>query len=171
MKKKTAVFIDGSNLFYIEKSLNFNISFKRFAEYLNKTYDIYNMFYYTGINLDDKKETDFLDDLTMAGYTVRQKALKIIRTGPREEDIVKKANLDIEIVVDMINTVDHYDRLILISGDSDFVRALELIRSHGKEIWVISQKGHIAKELINVADKYIDIEKLKQFIQRGRPKY
>jgi len=35
-----------------------------------------------------------------------------------------KANLDIEIVVDMFNTVEQYDRVVLFSGDGDFERAI-----------------------------------------------
>lgn len=168
MNTKTAVFIDGSNLFYIEKSLNFNISFEKLADYFHTHFNIYNIFYYTGVDPEDQKEVDFLDKMSMNGITVRKKPLKIIRTGPRPEDIVKKANLDIEIVVDMINTRDLYDRVILISGDSDFVRALELIRSHGKEIFVMAEHGHIAKELVNCSDKYMNISDLRQFIQKRR---
>lgn len=165
---RTAVFIDGANLFYVEKSLDFNISFEKLSTYFHRNFNIYNIYYYTGVDLEDEKENDFLDNLAYLGMTVRKKPLKIIRTGPNENDIIKKANLDIEIVIDMINTCNLYDRLILISGDSDFVRALELIRSHGKEIFVMSERGHIAKELINAADSYMDISKIKHLIYKKK---
>lgn len=165
---RTAVFIDGANLFYVEKSLDFNISFERLAYYFHHNFNIYNIYYYTGVDLEDEKENEFLDGLAHFGITVRKKPLKIIKTGPLETDIIKKANLDVEMVVDMINTVPLYDRLILVSGDSDFVRALELIRSHGKEIYVMSERGHIAKELLNAADSYMDISKIKNLIFKKR---
>lgn len=165
---RTGVFIDGANLFYVEKSLDFNISFERLAQYFHSNFNIYNIFYYTGVDPEDEKENEFFDSLFNYGMTVRKKPLKIIRTGPNEGDIIKKANLDIEMVVDMINTLNLYDRLILVSGDSDFVRALELIRSHGKEIFVMSEKGHIAKELINAADSYIDISNIKRLIYKKK---
>jgi uncharacterized LabA/DUF88 family protein len=43
----------------------------------------------------------------------------------------KKANLDIEIVLDIFNTIDHYDMAVFISGDGDFERVLRLLKARG----------------------------------------
>jgi len=47
----------------------------------------------------------------------------------------------IEIVVDMFNTVEQYDRVVLFSGDGDFERAIELLRSKSTHITVVSTEG------------------------------
>lgn len=41
------------------------------------------------------------------------------------------------------------------SGDSDFERAVELLRSRGKRIYVVSAKAVLSRELSYVADKPI----------------
>jgi uncharacterized LabA/DUF88 family protein len=79
----------------------------------------------------------------------------------------QKANLDIEIVVDMFNTVDQYDRVILFSGDGDFERAIELLRSKNTHITVVSTEGMIARELRNATDRYIDLNDLRKDIEKS----
>lgn len=161
-KKVAALFIDAENLYYIQKGLGWQVDFLKLVEFLEKHFELYNSFFYTVVDKtsDSAKEKDiFLDSLSFAGYTVRRKMLKIIQAGDKT---IKKGNVDIEMVVDMFNTKDLYDVAILFSGDSDFERALELLRSNGKEIIVISAKGYVAKELINVADRYVDLSTMKK---------
>ncbi len=59
----------------------------------------------------------------------------MIRDQDTGERIIK-GNLDTEILLDMVNTVDNYDVAFLCSGDSDFERAVDLLRSRGKRIYV-----------------------------------
>ena len=72
----------------------------------------------------------------------------------------------IEIVIDMFNTVDQYDRVILFSGDGDFERAIELLRSKNTHITVVSTEGMIARELRNATDRYIDLNDIRDSIEK-----
>lgn len=79
----------------------------------------------------------------------------------------KKANLDIEIVLDMFNTIDSYDIAVLVSGDGDFDRALQLLKARGKRSIVISTTGFIAGELRATAGRhYIDLKDLEADIKK-----
>lgn len=164
MKKVAALFIDAENLFFTQKN-GWPIDFERLYAFFAQHYSIYNAFFYTVVdpsheeNYEEKKQ--FLDNLAFEGYTVRSKLVKLIRAGDK---VMRKGNVDIEMVVDMFNTRDLYDVVILFSGDSDFERALELLRTYGKEVLVVSAKGSVARELINAADKYIDLEVIKEEI-------
>jgi uncharacterized LabA/DUF88 family protein len=75
--------------------------------------------------------------------------------------------LDIEIVIDMFNTVEQYNRVVLLSGDGDFERAIELLRSKNTHITVVSTEGMIARELRNVTDQYIDLNTLRSEIEKS----
>ena len=67
----------------------------------------------------------------------------------------------------MFNTVDNYDKAILLSGDGDFERALELLRSRGKEICVVSTQNWIAAELrMAVGSHFLDLQDLRDKIER-----
>lgn len=80
--------------------------------------------------------------------------MKVIRDSDTGERIIK-GNLDTEIVLDMVNTVDNYDVAFLFSGDSDFERAVDLLRSRGKRIYVVTARAQLSRELSYVADKPI----------------
>lgn len=164
---KTALFVDGVNMFYAQKKLGWHLDYKRILHYFVPNPEhLYNAFYYTGVqNPTEPKEENFLNALTMMGYTVRRKRVKVIFDLDSGEEI-RKANLDTEMVVDMFNTVDNYARAIVFSGDSDFERALELLRTKGKEIIVVSTRGMVAIELINSADRYYDLQYLREEFEK-----
>jgi len=167
-EKVTALFLDGANLHFIQKKLGWEIDFEKLYNHFAKETNLYNAFYYTAVDKDSATYTEsqqFLDNLSFVGYTVRTKDIKIIRAGFKE---VRKGNLDIEIVIDMFNTKDLYDRAILFSGDSDFERALELLRTYGKEIEVVSSRGFVARELLNAADKYQDLAHMRTILEKTK---
>lgn len=56
---------------------------------------------------------------------------------------------------------------ILISGDGDFERALQLLKSRGKEVKVISTRGSVASELVHTTGiNYIDLLAIKETVER-----
>lgn len=127
-------------------------------------------FYYIGQDAPpEARQQAFLDALPTMGYSLITKQIKTIydtKTGTTK----KKANLDIEIVLDMFNTIDHYDMAVLISGNGDFERALTLLRARGKQLLVIATEGFIARELRGVAGRhYIDMQNIKSDIERIKP--
>lgn len=65
-----------------------------------------------------------------------------------------------ELAFEMVEIADRYDTAILISGDSDFAVPIGRIKKKGKRIIVMATRGHISKELLELA-KYIDLRKLK----------
>ena len=159
---RAALFIDAANVFYAQKTMGWEIDFEKVYQYFNKHFALYNAFYYSAEpqeNEDDKRLE--YQRFSLMGYTMRTKPLKEIRDA-KGRIAVKKANLDIEMAVDMFATQSNYDIAILFTGDSDFVRAVELLRMNGKQIFVFSTKGHSGMELINASDKFMDFQALKE---------
>jgi uncharacterized LabA/DUF88 family protein len=74
--------------------------------------------------------------------------------------------LDVELTIDILETKDKYDTLILLSGDSDFEPLLQLMKmKYRKRCLVMATKHSISIELIKCA-KYIDLKKLKMQIEK-----
>jgi uncharacterized LabA/DUF88 family protein len=166
---RVALFIDGANVFYTEKTLGWSIDFRKVYEYFDQKFALYNAFYYAAeAPEDDEENRKKLRELNFMGYTLRLKKLKEIRDSSSKV-VLRKANLDIEMVVDMFSTKDNYDLAVLFSGDSDFVRAVELLRTYGKQIFVFSTKGHSALELINASDKFFDFVDMKKIFGAEKP--
>lgn len=165
---RVAIFVDGANMFYAQRSLGWFIDWKALLHRLIQERTLYNAFYYTAVNPKRPNDEGFYRYLTHVGYTVRRKALKRIH-DPEGGQYIEKANLDIEMVVDMFNTIPLYDEAVLCTGDSDFERAIELLRSKGKVITVLSTLHHISLELRNAADRYVDVAEWRPWVERELP--
>jgi uncharacterized LabA/DUF88 family protein len=75
-----------------------------------------------------------------------------------------KANFDIELAVDILTMSDRLDVVVLMSGDGDFRRVVELVASRGVRVEVVAFGESVAQELKGVADLYIDLaDHLKEF--------
>jgi uncharacterized LabA/DUF88 family protein len=154
-------------MFYAQQKNGWFFDPRKILEYFTRDPEVrlVNAFWYTGLK-DSQDQRGFRDALISLGYTVRTKLLKEYYddTSGRYS---QKANLDIEIVIDMFNTVEQYNRVVLFSGDGDFERAIELLRSKNTHITVVSTEGMIARELRNVTDQYIDLNHLRGEIEKS----
>ena len=165
-KNRISIFVDGNNMFYAQQKNGWFFDPRRLLTYLTRDPNVtlINAFWYTGLK-DSQDQRGFRDALISLGYTVRTKILKEYYDDASGR-YSQKANLDIEIVVDMFNTVDQYDRVVLLSGDGDFERAIELLRSKNTHITVISTEGMIARELRNATDRYVDLNDIRDQIEK-----
>ena len=166
---RVSVFVDGANFFVMQRDgLKWFADPKKMLEYIENRYgEIADAFYYIGRDAPpDARQQAFLSALPEMGFSVVTKQIKTIydsKTGT----IRKKANLDIEIVLDMFNTIDSYDLAVLVSGDGDFDRALQLLKARGKRTVVISTENFIATELRATAGRhFIDLATLETEIKK-----
>lgn len=167
--QRVSIFVDGANMYYAQKKLGWYIDFRKVLQFFGRDAGnvVSEAYYYTGADSQSKnRDVAFHEYLMYSGYTVRTKAIKQMVDDTTGE-IVEKANLDIELVIDMFNTVTLYETCILMSGDGDFERALELVRSKGKRIAVVAHPEMTARELRNVAGRnYFDLRDLDRAIAR-----
>ncbi|MBW4476614.1 MAG: NYN domain-containing protein [Tolypothrix brevis GSE-NOS-MK-07-07A] len=164
---RLSIFVDGNNMFYAQQKNGWFFDPRRVLEYFRNEHQetaLINAFWYTGLK-DPQDQRGFRDALISLGYTVRTKILKEYYDDSSGR-YSQKANLDIEIVVDMFNTVEQYDRVVLFSGDGDFERAIELLRGKNTYITVVSTEGMIARELRNATDRYIDLNDIRDKIEK-----
>jgi len=167
-RKRVSIFVDGANMFYTQKKgLGWFFDPAKLLRVLKADDDLTDAYWFMGMKQPpDPRDENFVRFLAYAGYVVRTKGLKTIYDSETGET-TQKANLDVEIVMDMFNTVDNFDKVILLSGDGDFERALELLRSRGKEICVVSTQNWIAAELrMAVGSHFLDLQDLRDKIER-----
>lgn len=81
-----------------------------------------------------------------------------------------KGSMDIELAVDMLETADHVDHLVLFSGDGDFRSLIAAVQRKGRKVSVIStlttQPPMISDDLRRQADSFIDLNTLRISIGR-----
>ena len=157
---RVAIFIDGSNLFYAALHLGIEIDYTKLLCCLTGNARLLRAFFYTGIDRTNEKQQGFLLWMRRNGYRVVTKDLIQFPDGS------KKANLDVEIAVDMMLLADHFDTAILVSGDGDLACAVDAVTYRGVRVEVVSLRSMTSDSLINVADCYIDLDTIKQNIQK-----
>src|SRR5690606_19764015 len=152
---RIALFVDGANMDGACRAAGYFVDYGKARKFFQASGSCYAAFYYTAdFSAQDPLQQRFLDYLSHAGFIIRRKPLKVIRDEETGERFVK-INLDTEIVLDMLTTADNYDIAFLFSGDSDFERAVELLRSRGKRVYVVTSRRSLSRELAYVADKPI----------------
>lgn len=155
--KRISVFVDGANFFYLQRDcLKWWIDPSKLLDWIGQRGVVVDATYYASVDEENSSQASYLKALYHMGYSVQRKSIKKY-----------KANLDIEIVLDMFNTVNNYDEAILVSGDVDFLRALQSLRARGKQFMVLSSHGFVAQELRQLAGMhYVDLASLRDEIAK-----
>ena len=166
LKGRVLVMIDAANLESSVKDLGWWIDYVKLRNLFNSEtlIEIRNHCVHHGVDNQNK----FFTFLKKNKFTLITKSLKIIKQEDISKDNLRKANFDVEIAVDALEMANKFDTLVLFSGDSDFDYLVKNLRNKGKKVIVVSTKYHIAKELITSGNKYVDLKKLKVFIERKR---
>jgi uncharacterized LabA/DUF88 family protein len=161
---RVAIFIDGSNLFYAALQLGIEIDYTKLLLCLTDGSRLLRAFFYTGVDRTNEKQQGFLLWMRRNGYRVISKELVQLPDGS------KKANLDVEIAVDMMALIGSYDTAVLVSGDGDLAYAVDAASYRGVRVEVVSLRSMTSDHLINVADRYVDLEAIKEDIMKvSRP--
>jgi uncharacterized LabA/DUF88 family protein len=66
----------------------------------------------------------------------------------------------------MMALVGAYDTAVLVSGDGDLAYAVNAVSYRGARVEVVSLRSMTSDSLINVSDRYIDLETIKEDIQK-----
>ena len=168
--EKTALFIDGANLYATAKTLGFDIDYKRLLREFQSRGYLLRAFYYTAVIEDQEYSSirPLIDWLDYNGYTVVTKPTKefIDASGRRKV----KGSMNIELAVNAMELTGHIDQMFLFSGDGDFRPLLESVQRRGVHVTVIStitsQPPMAADELRRQADVFVDLAELKSKLGR-----
>jgi uncharacterized LabA/DUF88 family protein len=167
---RTALFIDGANLYSTARALGFDIDYKRLLTEFQGRGSILRAFYYTTL-IEDQEFVSLrplIDWLGYNGYTAVTKLSKeFVDAGGRRR---VKGSMNIELAVHAMELADHVDAMFLFSGDGDFRPLLEAVQRRGVHVTVVStlasQPPMVADELRRQADAFLDLAELKPKIGR-----
>ena len=160
MSKNVAVFVDVANIFYAAKAAGVDIDYVTLLKASSAGRDLVRAYAYTGLDPDNENQRNFHDFLRRHGYKVVSKDIRKYGDGK------VKANLDIELVVDMMKTARNLDIAIVISGDGDFAPAIRAVQEMGVRVEVVSFRGNTSSDLIDVADQFTDITQIAK-VEKG----
>lgn len=170
-KKRAIVFVDGNNWYHNVKKVvkkpraldfekigklvcgRFGLEFKG-VRYYNSVPDI---------DLGEEnyyKHMVFLAGLKRKGVEVNTRRLKVIRSNGKKLRVEK--GVDVKIASDMIDFClvnDDCDVCILISGDADFLPAMNVIKRQGREVITASVGRGYSRDLRSGDFRYVVLKK------------
>jgi len=155
---RSGVFIDFSNLFrsigkkdeVTNEKINYDICYIKLRQFLKEQHNspvFYNV--YACVDTIPKiepyitralKHKRFLKFLSGVGYNVIQKDLKYLQN-------TTKCDTDVEITMDLHKFDPDIDNIILFTGDSDFLKAVQHFQSKGKYVHIYAFKCSLSWEL------------------------
>jgi uncharacterized LabA/DUF88 family protein len=171
MATRVGLFVDGNNVFYMQKEQGWWINWRKLRSYFGEHQgnEITECFYFTGMpHYSDaeqiEKQRAFNKRLTQMGYTVVPKELKVVGTTPGGEEI-RKANLDIEMTLRIMQGMPHYDQAVLVEGDGDFTCLVDYLRANGKNVLVVAMPNRLATELRNAAHRTVLLKDIRAEVE------
>jgi uncharacterized LabA/DUF88 family protein len=168
--EKTAVFIDGANLYAATRGLGFDIDYRRLSSFFKENTHLLRMYYYSALlDTEDYSPLKPLTDwLAYNGYSLISKPAKEFTDATGRKRI--KGNMDIELAIDMLELAPKIEHAVLFSGDSDFRRLVEAVQRQGVRVTVIStiktNPPMIADELRRQADAFIELFDMQGHVAR-----
>ncbi|MDZ7627698.1 MAG: NYN domain-containing protein [Parvularculaceae bacterium] len=174
--EKTALFIDGANLYKAARALGFDMDYKSLLAKSRSGSQLVRAYYFTSIQEDRDQDYSplrpLVDWLDYNGYTMVTKLSREFTDANGRKRF--KGSTDIELAVEMMALAPKLDHIILFTGNGDFRRAIEAVQAQGVRVTVVStiksQPPMASDELRRQADRFIDLAELEKEIGRvGAP--
>ena len=165
--KKIAVFIDVQNIQQVFEKQGAEIRYDKLKQHLVDKYKKENgeIIKYTALiplrELDENR-LKLIDAISLSGYRVLSKMAK------DRPDGTVKANMDVEMALEIVAMSDYVDEIVIVTGDSDFEPLIHYLSRRGKKILLIGPgRGPTAIEIIRASDEFENLDEIKDIVRAG----
>jgi len=151
--EKIAIFVDVQNIYYTTRdTYGRQFNYREFWQRISAEGDIVTAYAYA-ISRGDDKQTKFQDALRHIGFEVK------LKPYIQRSDGSAKGDWDVGITIDIMETANNVDKIILLSGDGDFDLLLQkIINEYDVTAEVYGVSALTAGSLIKSASIYHPIE-------------
>lgn len=141
---KVGLYIDVSNLYYsVLAGTGRKVDYKKFVKYVEDFGEVTvkKAFVALAEGFDNR---GFITVLRSLKFEVTTKPVKVY---PTSTGVKKKCDLDVEIVMELINDMDKFDRVVVGCADGDLLPVYKYLEEHGKQVIILANR--ISSELRN----------------------
>lgn len=168
--ERMIIFIDARNLLGGQEEFSnivpkYQFGYSEMLAHFSKDFHIIRGYYYDGAPHESQQsggKKDFFNWLRHLGITLRLKEIDFSSPKPSQKGV------DIFLTSDMISLAyeNAYDIAVIVSGDGDYVALIELVKSKGKKVWVVSFKSSLSDKLRKCADKVLVIDNMHEVFMK-----
>lgn len=169
--ERTALFIDGANLYSAARALGFDMDYRKLLDGFKARCRLIRAYYYTALveDQDFSPVRPLVDWLDYNGYTLVTKPAREYTDANGRRRF--KGDMDVDIAVDMLEAAAFLDHAVLFSGDGDFHPLITALQRRGVRVSVIStirsNPPMAADDIRRQADNFLDLSDIAD--QVGRP--
>ena len=146
------IFVDVQNVYYTTRqAYQKRFDYNYFWQAALSERSLYQANAYA-IDRGDPQQRSFQNILRAIGFNVKTKPYI------QRADGSAKGDWDVGITIDVMESLQHIDVLVLVSGDGDFELLVEKAKSYGKKVEVYGVPSLTADSLIHAATTFIPIE-------------
>jgi uncharacterized LabA/DUF88 family protein len=160
--RRRGVFVDVQNVFSTVRALNPNarLNYQALKDYFlrEKSY-ITTFTAFSSFDPEREEQRRFLMALALMGYRVITKPLKRLPSGEI------KANMDMEIAMEILEVSAFLDEIVIVSGDGDFMALVNRLIHKGKIVRVIGPDQYSAPELIQACHEFISLSRVPGLVE------
>ncbi len=155
-KPRLGVFVDVPNVLYGVEAGAPPIDMGKLLAMLSEGRDVLRATAYAPVSDDPREPVEqqkFVAPFVRHAYRIVTKPLKRFADGS------VKGNFDVEMAIDLVTMSERLDVVTVVSGDSDFARAVEIVQSRGVRVEVAAFAGSTSVEMRALADHYVELDR------------
>jgi len=148
---RTAVFIDGANVFYQLEDARVRFDFKSLIEekLVSKNDELVAVHYFNS-SAGGEELKKFFHVLKMQDIQVH------ILDAVLQDGVFRQKGVDVLLAVTAVASMDSYDKIIIVSGDADFLPLGEYLKTSGKNVFFAGFKRTFGQLFKSFKKIYLD---------------
>lgn len=164
--QRTAVFIDGSNLYngMRDNLSSTRVNLSELVKQLLKGRNLFRIYYYNAPLTEDYEielregQGRFFESLRRIPYVT----VRLGRLHRRHDGTLVEKGIDVAIAVESLSLAfdNAYDTALLVSGDGDYVELVEAIKRRGKHVECAMFRNQSAGVLLEYVDVFHPMDDL-----------
>ena len=156
-KPRLGVFVDVPNVLYGLEAGEAPLDMGKLLTMLSEGRELVRATAYAPVSDDPREAVErqkFVAPFVPHAYRIVTKPMKRFADGS------VKGNFDVEMAIDLVTMSERLDVVVIVSGDSDFARAVEIVQSRGIRVEVVAFAGSTSIEMRALADHYLELDRV-----------
>lgn len=166
-RRRLAVFVDVPNLLYGADHVEQLVDMGRLLDVLSEGRELVRATAYAPIS--DAPNEPLEQQKFVAPFMPHSRYRIVTKSLKRFQDGSIKGNFDVEMAIDMVTMADRLDVACVVSGDSDFSKAVEVLQERGVRVEVVAFAGSASTEMRALADEFIEVGGMLDRLRPLRP--
>ncbi len=167
MKKlRVSIFVDSSNLYHASKKAGWAVDLLSLKNLFARASNLVDIHYH--VSLPNEQDSTYANarkylDVISEWVALYVKPLKYLVDD--EGRLTKKGDVDVELALDVAESLTGLDVAVVMSGDSDYQALDAYARKQGVPVLFMGYKANMAWELR--LGNHLFIERIRDFVERG----